>query len=535
MTRLAFDIFRGTAPLIAPRSLSPGFAVSADNCDFRRGRLEALPGLGQASALTQAGALASIYPFGSANWLAWPGLVQVVRLPVTAGNGRIALTGVGYPKQTDNTLAVPGLYRRLGVKPPTTPLTVGIISDPGEGEPDAEFLATVSYTYTMITAWGEESAPGPLTGVFSVNHGQTTRLTGFAQEADTGNDYTHYRIYRLDASESAAEYLWLTDIPITEDEYDDTILTAAGPDALQTTGWEPPPDDADGIIQYHDVTVIWRDQDLLLSPLRAPYAYPQRQRHQTPENIAGVGWFGETLVVVTTDREYRFHGKDPNYMTRENLPYSRGCVSPRSMVSSPAGVFYASADGLVLSGDAGSPLVTTGLYTPEQWSALTPANLIGFFWRGGYLGFFAGTNRGIHVTADGSQVMPVTLPTGTMVRGGHHNLTTDTIYLLIQAGSAYSVQPWAANYQTLLTSSWLSAPWRTTPDTALSVGKIIADPGSSIIRVLVDTDEVFSEPVEHNQIFRLPITATGLEWQIARIGTVPIDKIILATSTEELE
>lgn len=546
--RLIFSTFAGTKPAIAPRFLPPGQAVRAVNCDFSRKRLDPLPGLGAQTVLPQAGELLSLYPITPDVWLAWPGVVDVVRLSVSGGNGRIAYAGqtIGYPKQTDIPLALagppaemPNGWRRCGVLPPTTPLTVDI-----DGVAGPEFMATASYAYTMVTAWGEESRPGPITGVFSVNEGQYTRETGFAHDAASGNDYTHYRLYRLDASDASAEYLWLSDIAIDlvaidTEEFIDPFLTPAGPETLPTQGWLPLPDETTGLMQYHDITVSWNDQELRLSPLRVPYAYKKGVGvHTFPETLKGIGYFAETLVVVTSSGEHRLHGKNPSYMTREDVAYSRGCVSRRSLVSSPAGVFYAAADGLVLAGDAGSPLVTTSIL-PEQWRALAPQTLIGFFWRGGYLGFFTGSGRGILFDVESAELIEIELPSGTTVTGGYYNKDTDTIHLLLHVdGVGYRVAAWADDHEQPLTALWQSPPQRLSPDTAFSLAKVEGDFSAGRTAQLtftVDAVDVYTITVTSEEPFRLPLAAVGAEWQITSSGTAAVDRVWLVDSIEELD
>lgn len=541
MARMLFSGWRFMRPGTQPLELPAGYAVGAVNCDLRQKAIGPLPGLGAGTVMAQSGDLRSFYEIDTGKWLAWETVNDVVELAVAYSDGRIAYTGDGFPKQTDITLATsgePGTYptqiRRLGVKPPTTPPTVEVINPIGAGT----VLREVSYVYTMVTAWGEESAPSAPTAEFTVYEGESLNLTDFDWDTLADNDYEKIRIYRLEVGETGADYLFLAEILISVTDYEDDCLEDAGPDVLETEDWDCPPDDLAGLFSFgSQVLCGFSGKKLLFSVPGVAYAMPEDWSLMAQEDIVGAGYIDKTVVFVSAARQYRATGADPQYMEQDSLDYSRGCVSKQSLVSSEEGVFYAAADCLVLAAASGNK-DTMGVYTARQWAALDPATLHGFYVDGLYYGFFSGTATGIVVDPANMDVQEISFGSAVFY-AGRYNKQSRKLQVLLESAGVYSVHEWEADADTPLENSYTTAPQLHPADTSCSCGKVIADfsgAGATMeLAVLVDGVTMTTKTITTGAQFWLPIGCVGSQWQIAMSGsTVKVDAVLLAGNPEEL-
>ena len=167
MAAVNIKAFRGAVPRIGARLLQPNQATVADNCKLTSGKIEPLKGL----ELTHTSLLTDIrtaYYWRAVlssrpedNWLVWDSDVDVVKSLVSndplqrfyfssdAFEPRMST----YPLAID-TLPYPTAWYALGVVPPAAAPTVGVTGGSGT-------LESRAYTYTFVTALGEESPPSP--------------------------------------------------------------------------------------------------------------------------------------------------------------------------------------------------------------------------------------------------------------------------------------------------------------------------------------------------------------------------------------
>lgn len=156
--------FSGEMPRVGMRILPEPNAQLALNVLLTAGVLEPLYVPQVIPAVLQPGTIKSVYrmydPNGNSYWLNWTSDVDVARQPIGGDTSfRIAYTSVDFePRQTNLALAssatpYPGAWFVLGVTPPITIPVIGAITG---GSAPTESRA---YIYTLVTQWGEESAP----------------------------------------------------------------------------------------------------------------------------------------------------------------------------------------------------------------------------------------------------------------------------------------------------------------------------------------------------------------------------------------
>jgi hypothetical protein len=87
-------------------------------------------------------------------------------------------------------------------------------------------------------------------------------------------------------------------------------------------------------------------------------------------------------------------GTTPAAMTQTKLPIPQPCASKRSIASDQYGVLYASPNGLVSIGSGTQDVITTPLYTRDEWQVLTPSSMLGVIYNNLYI-CFHNTTTGI--------------------------------------------------------------------------------------------------------------------------------------------
>jgi hypothetical protein len=200
---------------ITPRMVSaqlhantPADALNADNLT---GCLSPRDGLTEGSTLQKSGDLKTIFKLIT-SWIAWDDIVDVVRAQVDVVGNRFYYTGdtneTG-PRKSNSNLALfgseatwPTYSEPLGVTPPVNILTVEELGTEDEDVDDA----VVSYVYTYVTDWGEESAPSEVSTVTTIPGGKYVALSNMAAVTDDFIDKV--RFYRVVAGDSgSAEYM----------------------------------------------------------------------------------------------------------------------------------------------------------------------------------------------------------------------------------------------------------------------------------------------------------------------------------------
>jgi Ubiquitin-activating enzyme E1 FCCH domain len=174
--------FQGLYPKLDPRELPDNSAQVAKDCKLTSQALVPLKHPQHVFTPTKGGIPASAYRIeyqGADYWLAWTTDVDVSRGPIAdEDDQRYYYTGNNEPRCTTAEMAAVGLdtvngvdhypegfgkeeqkyplaYYTLGIPNPQTAPTVGTVTG-GSGTNE-----TRVYTYTFVTAWGEESGPAP--------------------------------------------------------------------------------------------------------------------------------------------------------------------------------------------------------------------------------------------------------------------------------------------------------------------------------------------------------------------------------------
>ena len=445
----------------------------------------------------------------------------------------------------------------------------------------ADYLRSTTYVYTWVTGWGEESSHGPETGVFEVLVGQHCRLSDVAP-APAGYNITAWRIYRLVSGTTRSEYQFVAERSLTDTDFDDTLMDSElgaalgtgfnsapvapwdqdalytpgtrttfggltylnkkevkqtpGPEPTDTDYWEES-DNLSGLTALSNgVLAGFIENELFFTLPFAYYGWPPAYSQVTEYKIVALGAYNTTLAVLTEGNPYLVDGINPESSTLVRLNYRQPCVSKRGVACGQNLILYPSPEGLVMVGDDGLAVVTSGIMTREQWASYSPESMVGFWTRSAYVGFIEGTGQGIvlEVTASGlAGISRVSIP-GKRVFGGWIDQMTDALYLLCDSGSgtAMTVEQFSAGQA--LAYTWKSKVFTFSSPASMAACRLRGEWVSGVtLRVWGDGALFYSGAVASNEPFRLPDAVyRSLEFELS--GTDVVTEVVLAQSMEEL-
>jgi hypothetical protein len=243
----------------------------------------------------------------------------------------------------------------------------------------ASVFTARAYTYTWVTAYGEEGPPSVPSVVNGWSNATWTVSLFTPEPSDMGVDrnITKTRLYRSISNQSGqGTYFLVAEFPVTQATYVDTIddATVALNAQLVSLYWFAPPTDLQGIVPFpNGIAVGWRSNEVWFSEAYRPHAWPPGYVLTTEFPIVGIGVCGQSIVVCTQSSPYLISGINPSAMalTKINLP--EPCLHRGSIISTDTTVLYTSRNGLIQISQSGAGSnITEGWVTREKWQALTP-------------------------------------------------------------------------------------------------------------------------------------------------------------------
>ena len=385
MSFIKLEGFSGIAPRTAPTRLDATQAQIANNLKGTEKQLDAWKKELLVYSPTTTAQINTIYKHvnwssGDYRWLTWTNQVDVCLGPVgDIYESRLYYTGDGFPKKTNWAMSTaggtdpyPDTWLKMGVPNPTGAPTVTASSATSP-------LETRAYVYTYISTFGsivEESGPSPASIVNVSSSGATVTVAGFAAAPTTGYNITGIRIYRTVAGASSVVYSFVAQIAIGINSYADSLSVSQLGSSLTTTYFSEPPSAmigltamANGILAGFTGNQVWFCEPYL------PHAWPVNYMLTVNDLIVGLAFYNGTLVVLTQHQPVLITGQ-PGAMTQQRLPMSQPCVSKQSIATDQFGVIYASPNGMVAISYGTADVVTTPLYTRDEWQAITPSTMV---------------------------------------------------------------------------------------------------------------------------------------------------------------
>jgi hypothetical protein len=417
------------------------------------------------------------------------------------------------------------------------------LSKAGTGTAPSEDRA---YIYTYITQFGnvqEESAPSPPANITGVNTtGDSVTITGFSTPPTGNYNFTHRRIYRSVIGATTATFLKVVDIPIATTTYVDTMTVAQLGTALQSLYYTPPPSTLQGIVSMpNGMLAGFTGNQIWFCEPYLPHAWPAIYMITTDFPIVGLGVFGNSLFVGTERNPYMVTGTTPTSMMQEKLSLVQPCVSKKSITSDQYGVLYASPNGLVSISPGSQEVMSNGLYTREEWQPLNASTMIGAVYNNMYFGFYqtvAGDRKSIIILRGDN---PPLATFDANAKAKFVEPVTGTMYILSAADNKiYSLDTNTAS-NTVFT--WKSKKFIHNRPTTYSALQVHADyvymaatPGSYLtLNLYAEGQGVLTINMTGDDPVRIPSVTRSYYWEIEVTGNVPVRRITVATSVDELE
>lgn len=464
MAGLKLSAFAGIAPRVGVALLKDNEAETAINTKLYSGELRAWNKQNDVTGANNIVANAlSIYKHkdssGNDLWLSWTTDVNVVPSPIfDTGEDPIYYTGSGTPKKTNSTLSetgsvpFPGDYYEMGVPAPASAPAVSAAGGSGTAESRV-------YLYTHISLFGtieEESAPSPASSVISVLPGGTVTVSSLPAAAPAGDyNITKVRLYRAVSGTSSTIYLKVADVNIGTTSYSDTKTAAQLGGALESSNYNPPPSDMQGLASMaNGILVGFRENEIYFSEPYVPHAWPAEYSLTVEYPIVGIGCFGESVVVATRGNPFVISGSTPQSMSQAKIPLFEPCVSKRSIVSDDTGVMYASPNGIVKISQGFAGLATSGLFTRDEWQRKKPATMLGAILDGAYYLFWKDVTNDIErcLILDRNEVASALTETSVYTEATFVDPTSAQLYFSLDD----KIHEWEGNPNSFLPYEWLS-------------------------------------------------------------------------------
>jgi hypothetical protein len=239
-----------------------------------------------------------------------------------------------------------------------------------------------SYVYTFVNDLGEESAPSLPSAVILRPDGVSVTVTT-ATVVPTGVSDDEFivskRIYRAATGNTGTVYRFVAEIPLAQEEYVDVLSDSQLGEPLQSELWAKPPDDLEGILALpNGVMAGFRRNQLCLSAVNQPHAWPVEYRLNTDTDIVGIANVDTTVVIGTESFLYIASGNDPAVysMSKSEVPYAAASKLSFEYITG-LGVVFSGPDGLMATQGVGQVKnLTENVFTRDQWQALSPESIV---------------------------------------------------------------------------------------------------------------------------------------------------------------
>lgn len=597
MPYIKIDNFSGTVPRTGPTQLEGNQAQTASNVKLQSRELRSWRKPTEEYTPTIPG-VQTIYkldgPGGAFEWLTWAHDVDVVPGPVAdISDYRVYYTGDGLPKKTNWNLAT---TNGTGVDPyPNSWLYMGVpnpVGAPTLTHAGGGATETRAYIYTYVSTFGavkEESGPSPAATIVTHATGSVT-VSGFSAAPTTGYNITHIRIYRTVVGATSVSYAFVAEIPVATTSYVDNLTVAQLGESLPSLNYSPPPDGLKGLVAMpNGILAGFKDNEVWFCEPYLPHAWPVSYSLAVEYPIIGLGVYDTTLVVLTTKFPYLITGTTPAAMTQTKLPLQQPCASKRSIASDQYGVLYASPNGLVSIGAGTQDIITTPLYTRDEWQDLTPTSMLGVIYNNLYMCFHQ-TTTGIEALVLARGDIPPLSFLSFDATAVYIDRSTGNIYAVSQFDNiiyqldndevnntlyewkskkfvmpnpmSYAAIKLQANYdymddqvaynafvQSIIASNQAKFSSATTGlgggfnDDLMNFhmfnGSILQDiPTPADLRniqviIFADEQQVYTTGILNQEPVRIPVTGKAYVWEIKITGNVPVRSVIMGTSLGE--
>ncbi|MFW5911002.1 MAG: hypothetical protein ACOCUJ_04090 [Thiohalospira sp.] len=527
---IRMSAFGGADYQTEPHLLDDATAQQAVDCWFETGSLGPIHDLGAVDA-TLTSSPSSIYRFAGEFWFSWSEHVDVVQGPVPGDTEeRTYFTGYGAPKMTmagiatsGSTESYPTVAYDLGVPAPDSSADATVTGEPDDEDDTAESRV---YTYTFVSAYGEEGPPAPPSSTVHPKPGQSVELGNLASPPTGNRNIDRIRVYRSATAAGDTEYLYLTEIEASETSIVDDAPTEELSEPLPSMDWDPPPGDMEGLVAMpNGVLAGHRGKEVCFSEPYYPHAWPVSYRLTMDHPVVGLATTQEGLVVATTATPYIVSAAHPSAASMQEIEHPMGCVSGRGMVDMGEQAWFPTAEALVAVGAKGVQRISDEILGEDNWKALHPETIHAYRWRDRYIAFYDGEDGkgGFMVSPGGSRFTFLDL----YADSGWTDPETGDLFLLVDN------EVWRWNDTGRRTYRWRSKDYINAGAPAISAARVDADEYPVTLRLFADGEEVAEREIPDGRIHRLPATR-GRRFAFELEGTATVYTAALGQGIEEV-
>jgi len=523
-----------------PKKLPDGVGVDARNIDTTHGDMRGQKAPGLVTNITGVtGQRLSLYRWGRdtlsdvATWVSSSALVDYAR-SMLAGDTteRTYLTDGVKPKYFDST-NIGGSHPHptatvdTGVPAPSAAMTLALgVAGTGTDQ-------TLVFTDTFLRANNDESAPNAATASITVKGGSTVAISNLSPVPSGSHGITKRRIYVYTGTGSflrTIEQAAGTTTATYTGVQGATLETGAREDVDPGSAWLTPPDNLIGLMEaWNGFHFGFVGNSWQCSVPFKHHAWPLKYRGVIPDTIVGAAKWGQQILLVTTGYPRLLTGSTAK-LSDVPIYWKQAGVSRRSVKGVGHGVCWASNDGLAYHGQLGTRLLTEGIISPEDWRALTPANIIGACWGRYYVGIVSPTL---------SFMIDTTNPVGIMWLdfGGYgvfEDSLSENLYLIgATSGSTTPINKWRSG--TTQTALFKSRKFRFPKPINAGWARVVASTYPVTFSLWVDDVLVVNaRAISSEEPFELPPTPTGRYLQVQLSGAGPIEGVAISESPGEL-
>ena len=371
MVKLTLQNFGGEIPRRDPAYLADNNATEASNLKLTGGTLRPLRGV--TDEFTLPAASWSMYRH-KGDWYAYPSRASFVPGPVA--DDRL------YATRDDGSGGI--IAKPVGAIGGELPLAFSrVVARPAvsaTGAVDNDLAEVVKYAFTIVSTLGEETAPSNLSIGVKFNEGRSITLSGLPLGPMlNGRNIMAKRIYRSQTSATGVTDLYfIAEIGIGAGT--DTFTDVWGANDIQepcpTKHFAAAPFNIRGLTGMpNGIMAAYRGRELLFCEPYQPHAWPEEYRLYLDYDIVGMVASGTSLIVLTKGMPYIVQGLHPDSMAQVKMETILPCVSVDSIVDLGTSAIYASNDGLVQINEAGAQLISQGMWSKDEWDALTPSDI----------------------------------------------------------------------------------------------------------------------------------------------------------------
>lgn len=517
--------FGGEIPRQEPFYLPDTAAEYAINAAMRGGSLTPFRGATAQDHLFTSN-MQSIYLHG-AEWLGWAQSVDAVPGPVA--QDRLYITQASGTPQ----MWVDGATMALRIPNPTQKPAITIAS----GTVNDDLAEDVVYAFTWVTAFGEETAPSPLSNILLWSPGCTVNISSLPITAPVvDRQISGKRIYRaVTSATGATELFFVAEIAVTASTYTHNIATVPVAEAITTHHFNPVPTNLRGLTAMpNGMMAGFAGKELYFCEPYQPHAWPMAYMQRMNDTIIGLAAFGTTLAVLTTGQPYIVQGMHPEQMAMQKMEQPFPCMSKAGIVDMGYSAIYPSTDGLVMVSEQGAQLLSESVWTREQWLAMQPTSMIA-----GRIGHLYGFS---YTPTSGPRQLILIDPNNPQLGILRSDEAPLTLYTHVESGSTFflgadrrSVRTF--DHRTIAKKSytWRSKPYRLPMPESFGAVRIETDGAvGETVSARIYADGVLIRTVTTpNSFERLP-AGRAQTWQIELTGTATVFRVAVARTLQEL-